>query len=227
MRAGVNSLAGIGLMSSRPRAESTSTVLESIESLRFEATTFASMVEIWKEGADESPGSLEVDSPDCESEASSFVAVVDAFSLPPSSVELSALDSDSESELVSAADSEFDPVALVLSPSDSEEEEEEDEDPYTDDGWDEEDVSEEEVSGPREPESCVEPPSEISTKPLSLSFVDAMIKSLALSTTRPSLSDMVVESISASLPTSITTSSLPLTEDSDIATSKSATKASS
>ena len=58
-------------MSSRPRAVRTSAVLESIESLRFDATTVASTVEIWKEGADESPGSLELDSPDCESEASS------------------------------------------------------------------------------------------------------------------------------------------------------------
>ena len=109
-------------MSSRPRAERTSAVLESIESLRFDATTVASTVEIWKEGADESPGSLELDSPDCESEASSFVALEDELSLPLSSVALSGLDSDSESELVSAADSEFDAVALVLSPSDSEEE---------------------------------------------------------------------------------------------------------
>ena len=104
-------------MSSRPRAERTSTVLESIESLRFEATIFASTVEIWKEGPDDSPGSPELDSPDCESEASSFVAVEDEPPLPPSSLAasslvVSALESESESALVAAVDSKSIPFYL-------------------------------------------------------------------------------------------------------------------
>jgi len=115
----------VELISSRPRAERTSAVLESIESLRFEATTFASTVEIWKEGAGDSADSPELDSPDCESEASSFVAVEDELALPPSSLAasslvVSALESESESALVAAVDSEVDPVLSVVSPSESE-----------------------------------------------------------------------------------------------------------